>query len=370
MTVSGSYIIHIRSKDCENITTGYNTNLRVNLSAPILRLPDERMRISLSSAEIPHTWYNLSDELSSVSLWVDSAVSLELPEGNYDIYELTEAITADATFPFSATYNSITGKVTLENTDGGSGHTINFTQTNSLGLARALGFDADVTVAIGGTAVATGVVNLVTLHSLFIYSSLSVANVITTKQGGFESILDQIPIKTRPYEVIHYTPYDTAPFSATLSDDYIKTFEIALKDQNGNLVQLNGARFEIAILVELHDHDGHQGERPTKQRRTEEIPSYQAPVPLSSLQQDAFTGITPFTPSTNVGREPVQLTPTQPTQPTIVPPVANAPADAGNGTQLAQPVAQVDPVANPVADEQLDDDLDSAILMAHSLDQN
>jgi hypothetical protein len=355
----GSYIIHIRSKDCAELTPGYNTHLRVSLKTSIHRFEGERLRISLSSAEIPHAWYGLSDELNSVSIWVDSAVSLELPEGNYDIYELTEAITADATFPFSATYNSITGKVTLENTDGGSGHTINCTQANSLGLSRALGFDADVTVGIGGTAVAPNVANLNTLHSLFLYSSLTATNVITTEHGNYEAILDQIPVKTRPFEVLRYTPYDTAPFSSVLDDDAISSFEISLRDQNGNLVQMNGARYELALLVELHDH----ADREHKRRKLEEIIKVTEPEAVPLLLAPSTRFVSPDLP-----RKPVQFTPTQPT-PAAIQPIAPVVPPPDNPSVVSQPLEPVATI-NPVVEEELDNDLDSAILMAHSLDQN
>ena len=331
------------------------------------------MRISLSSAEIPHTWYNLSDELNSVSIWVDGAASLSLAEGNYDIYELVAAITADATFKYSAAYNAITGKVTLTNTNA-TGYTINFTQADSLGLSKALGFDADVEVGAGGSTTGTNVVNLNTLRSLFIYSSLSIANVITTEQNGFEPILDQIPVKTRPFEILHYTPYDTAPFSATLSDDEIKVFEISLKDQNGNLVQMNSVNFELAFLIELHDHVG-KHDRPVKQRRTEEVPAYQKPIPVPALSTTGLTdlprrrALLPTTYSTTPNVPVATAGSSAASAPSVSNPTTSAPI-APNTSAIPSSTAPIGNGQSTQADLELDEDLNDAVLMAHMLDQD
>ena len=261
-----SWIIHIRSKDCTQLTTGFNTHLQVDLASAIERIPGHRFHITLSSAEIPFTWYNVSTHLLSRQIEVDSAASLNLAEGNYNIYDLVTDITADATFPYSMTYDIKTNKVTLTNTDA-SGHTINFSSDNSRELSKMLGFDrVDQVVAAGASISSDGAVNLRPVHSMFLYSNLAASNVLTTTYGGnIENIMDKIPLgDVGPLQVIAYDYYETAPFSTIITTDAIQSFEVSLRDQNGKLIQLNDARYELSLLIEQRlsyefemDHPAH-----------------------------------------------------------------------------------------------------------------
>ena len=247
-----SYLIHVRSKDCTQITSGFNTDMRVNLKSAIYCEDNEVMHISLSDAEIPIAWYSFSSNLKTLDLYCAGIPCLVLTPGNYDIYELIVAINADATFQFNATYNDNTGKVTLTNGSGGS-IVINFTNVLSLGLAQILGFlGADQTVAAGASIVGSQVVQLQVVHSLFVYSDLSISNVFTTENGSRETILDKIPVIGHPWDTIHHNPELTAPFTSEISNNIIQNFSIAIRDQNFILLDMNGVRFELSLFVEIY----------------------------------------------------------------------------------------------------------------------
>lgn len=260
---SESSIIHIRSKDCTELTTGFNTHLKVpgngNLLPAIQRKIGHQLHVSISSAEIPYTFYNVTTHLKSNQIEVDGAASLQLPDGNYDIYDLVTDITADATFPFSMTFDRNTYKVKLTNTSGGN-KTLNFDSQNSRELAKMLGFDREETeVLSGATITAQGVVNLRPVHSIFLHSDLATTNVYTTENNGIENILDKIPLGEVGYgQIITYDPYESAPFSSVVDVEVVSLFEISLRDQNGELIQLNGTRYEISLLIEqklTYDHE-------------------------------------------------------------------------------------------------------------------
>jgi len=257
MTLKDSKLVHVRVSDqnVEVIDETINSEIRIDLTAGIERRKNHKIHLSLSSATIPFTWHEFSAYLNTNQMEVDSAASLVIPDGNYNIYEMCETITSDATFPYSASFSDITGKVTLTNTDSAQ-HVINFSSAASKRLARAIGFSpTDVTVASDGTTSSDIAINMQIVHSLFLYSKLGITNVITTNSGNYEQILDQIPlIDATPYSTIHYQPMDTAPFSTNIQQDEIAVFEISIRDQNAQLVQLRDAHYEFSILVEQHEH--------------------------------------------------------------------------------------------------------------------
>ena len=230
----------------------------IDLAAPIKRNNrNQDLHVSLSSAEIPITFYAFSSNLNNLNIYVDGAVSLVIPEGNYDVYEMMAEINSVGAFPYTATYDDNKGKYTLTNTDA-TLHTINFGDTESRGLSKALGFErANEVVGAGGNTTSDGVVNFQTIHSIFLFSDLNVENVITTGEevNNIQPIIDKIPINETPFSILHYNPYLTAPFSSKVDNDSIRTFRISLRDQNNNLIQMNDVNFEISLLFEVHNKD-------------------------------------------------------------------------------------------------------------------
>ena len=246
-------MLHIRSKDCEVLTSGFNTHLLLNINPAIERITGHEFHISLSSAEIPFTWYNVSDDLRSRQIFVDNSQSLQLVKGNYNIHELISAINAQNTagsFPYSVSYDAKTNKVTLANTDN-TEHQINFSQEDSRELSKMLGFSRhDKTVVANTSITSDGTVNLRPVHSLFLYSNLAATNVITSTDG-IEQVIDKIPLG--PFEPLDTITFDfstTAPFSSVITTQAINSLELSLRDQNGRLVQLNGARYELSLIIE------------------------------------------------------------------------------------------------------------------------
>ena len=132
---------------------------------------------------------------------------------------------------------------------GSATHTINF--STSRGLAKALGFDrSDAVVASNDTITSGGVVNLSPVHAIYVHSSLSVGNVISTHQMNSESIIAKIPVATERFEIINYA-HDNLTVSV-LDNKAVQSFRISLRDQNNRLIQLNEARFELSLMFQMH----------------------------------------------------------------------------------------------------------------------
>jgi hypothetical protein len=247
-----TFEIHIRSKDCRQLSEGFNTNLELTLAVPIVKPPGNSFKVTLSSAKIPFSWYGISAHLKTNEIRVNGAQSLVVPDGNYNIFELMDAINGSS-FPFACDYDHITNKLSLFNQSNDELE-LSFEDTQSVGLAKALGFTSNQTVAGSGTVTSTNVVNLHTIHSIYVHSSLAVGNVLTTEIGGHvEQIIDKITMQDNvaPHDMISHHPYQKGPFHAEVQQDVISTFSIALRDQNSKLLQLNGVNFEISMSLEI-----------------------------------------------------------------------------------------------------------------------
>ena len=315
-TIDNSYLLFVRSKEVDQITTGFNSDMNINLEAQISRnnaLQD--IHIQLSSCEIPISFYNFSSNLNNINLFVDGVSSLVLTEQNYSIDEMVSAITASS-FPYSASINYQTAKITLTNTDA-TEHIINFSETSSRNLAKALGFNReDRTVASGGSLTSDDVVNMNTIHSIFVHTNLPVTNVITTTNNNYRNIIQKIPVTKSFGDVLNYNPYQSSLFSTVLNINEINNFRISLRDQNDVLIDFNDVNFEISFLFEIHSPSnietnltGSQPPPPPGRRRdiTTIITQPQTTTQPTSVGQTKI--ITPATNNTSIQQKksiPVQ----------------------------------------------------------------
>ncbi len=72
------------------------------------------MSLSLSSIEIPYTWYNIDSAYSNNFLWIDDT-RIEIPSGHYTVSSLVDALNNHATFSnfLSLSYNSASYKISI-----------------------------------------------------------------------------------------------------------------------------------------------------------------------------------------------------------------------------------------------------------------
>ena len=230
-------------------------------------------------------------------------------------------------------------------------------------------------------------VNLRPVHSMFLYSNLAASNVLTTTYGGnIENIVDKIPLgDVGPLQVIAYDYYETAPFSTIITTDAIQSFEVSLRDQNGKLIQLNDARYELSLLIEQRlsyefemDHPAHpypaiatsghkaedkeQEDKEDKDKEEAEDKEREVPVADRRSLPDELAVRVPTMGGLSV--DPRSPRP-QPLGGSTIPILSSTPA-----APVSAPVS-VPTVKRPRIDEEQlqrqEMELDQAIMLAHSL---
>src|SRR5210317_1876709 len=271
-------ILHIRSKDATQITTGLNSNFNVNLISAIECNEDEEIHAQLISAEIPNSMYNISSAVNNNTIVYDTNQTFTFPEQNYDVKELLRVINADASFPFTVTHNKYTNKLTFTNETLAS-HIINWTSS----LANKLlgyGEASDETVVSGGTTTSPGMLDLATIHSIFIKSDLSSANVISTRAGN-STTLQKISIDINSYGIVYLNQQDFRTVSI-LQKPNISSITFTLTDQNNNLLDLNDINYEFSIQFMIYPIPVREEAR---RRRGEEAPPPPRPPPQPLIQQ-------------------------------------------------------------------------------------
>ncbi len=245
------YVLHIRSKDCDR-TGDLNSHLFIDLTEPIIF--DSKiyeLHQVVLSGEIPYTFYNVSSDLNNNIIRFTAngePLPFTFPNKNYDINEVVKVLN-DGNFPFTVSYDRFTMKLTFANNT-------NFTNILNLSTSTAnkfLGFDenaSDITVLSNQSITSSGVVDLATVHSIFIKSNSS-SNMIFSTRAGFSSTIQKISIDVNSGGIIYLNQNDSRQHTVLHSN--VEFLELKLTDQNNNLLNFNNINYEITMAFYIYE---------------------------------------------------------------------------------------------------------------------
>ena len=169
-------ILHIRSKDADQLSE-LNAAFTVNLIQPVISASDQEVHISLISAELPNSMYNISDSVGNnkfvYTLPNQSPTVFVFPTQNYTIAELLRVLNTILS-GLVFTHDKFTNKVTITNTLG-IPITLNFTQST---CRKVLGF-RPLDLTLDTSVQSQGMSDLATIHSIFVKSDIATGNVLS-----------------------------------------------------------------------------------------------------------------------------------------------------------------------------------------------
>ena len=242
-----SNIVHIRSKDANQLSSGFNSHFKFVLEDPIKINQGEQINITMSSGEFPYSFYNISSDVQNNTIVYDTSSTYTIADGNYSIYDLRDDIT-DNMPNFTATFDIKTMKLTLTNTDS-SPHTINWTSSTA---TKMMGFiDGDDVVSASGTTSSDYVVNMCSVHSLMIRSNLATGNVQSTTHSN-STILQKVSIDQNGFAMIYLNQDDYRTTNIT-QQPQVDEIELKITDQNNNLIQFNNVNFELSLIFQVFE---------------------------------------------------------------------------------------------------------------------
>ena len=231
--------------------------------------------MSLHSANIPNTIYNVSKDTLNDFIIVDGTSHL-IPAGFYSIFVLLDYLN-DLSLGLTFEFVDTQSHVKITNTSV-SAITLNFASTVEIskGFVKMIGFtDADRIIQPSLSSTGTKVVNMTSVKTIYVYSSLSVANAVTTSVNNVQNIIATVPITSAPREIINFRE-DSNSFTNILNDQKVNIFTLTLKDQQGRLIQLNDSNYDLSFLLEIYEE-----QIVLTENRRGLVPENEPPLPAS-----------------------------------------------------------------------------------------
>ena len=249
-----THYLHVRSKDATQIVDGFNTDFSIQLQSAITAKPNEEIHVSMSSLEFPYSFYNISSDLQNDTFvfkkGTDADITITIEGGSYSIDDLITTLNATTAFSavFTASFSYVKGKITLLN-GSGSSVLIKWTESN---VNKVLGYrdeQNDETVANAASSVSPFVVNLATVHSLYVKANFAAANVQSTRQGS-SSTIQKVSVDVNSGGLIYLDSRDHIQVTK-ITNPVVDLIQLRITDQNDRLIQLNNCNYEMSLMFQI-----------------------------------------------------------------------------------------------------------------------
>lgn len=210
-----------------------------------LPIDDGEIFVSVQSAQIPGTFYNVDDinNLLVYSVNGGANVNLVIPPSNYNCNSFMAYLMTVMT-GFTITFNNQTNKYTFTHAT----NVFSFKSTST--CFELLGFIEGQTYNSSGlTLTSTLCINFFTIQAVLIeISNLITNNKTSNVEENNPSILVSIPITTSQNSVLsYYNIYNLHERINTVKN--FASFQVRLLDQDLDLLDLNGANWTATIQL-------------------------------------------------------------------------------------------------------------------------
>ena len=253
-----SKMIFLDSVDCRQ-STQLTSHYSYSFKDAVETAQGEAMLVSLSSASIPYSFYNIRTGINDLLHYQKGGATqdpLVITPGNYSANALGKEIVgkfgvlSPTPIPLVMTYDKATLKFKFSSS---SNLTFVFDEErsikNEIGFAEttAISIDAANPTFSGHAVDLNG-----SVHAIYVRTNLATKSVMESQTGGVSDILAKIDINTDPGGVITLDPNQVS-HESLIHTAGIKHIEIRLTDERNRLLDLNGLHSQVALRFRFVD---------------------------------------------------------------------------------------------------------------------
>lgn len=289
--IINSYLVHIRSKDCNFLVNeDTRTSIELYLKDSIRCDETQQFILSVQSLEVPFSFYQINQNNNNFyfqesiinadgTLTPQTFYSYPIDHGNYNVNELKTLINDILNLfsvdnidkPYKIDYSATTNKLKFKTASTETQCEIFFndqniitklasigiTTTETYSVRRNLGFTKhnDYTINHTSNVISDSRVNLVSIHSLYVQTNLSLGNTIISKTLTNSSVLAKIPINQNYNSMIFYRRIEGQGLN-WISNRQIQRLTLTLTDQDSNLIILgDDIDWECTLQFDVIDNN-------------------------------------------------------------------------------------------------------------------
>jgi len=242
-----------------------NTYFTIQLASPIIANDKEHILMSLYSASLPMSFYNIKSNENRFYItanFIDNSTytaEIFIDPGNYNINQIYSAIKSKLaqvqlptignmdviTFTYIPQLNK-TSIIVNTNTYNIISVTINWELST---ISKILGFtNLNQTINLNNLIISPNMILLYDIFSIFIKTNIGITNNYD-QNGDFTDILERIPV-VDPYKVKFFEP-PAQQHKTLIKSKAVSIFDVKITDQDDNLIDFNGLPFELVFKFDI-----------------------------------------------------------------------------------------------------------------------
>ncbi len=263
---------YLAQSDGKDLYSYFQYILKENIEIPL----NQRALVSLNSATIPYSFYNIRENINDKLIYKiedlgsgndTGTQELEIPAGNYSVYSLAEIITADINshqdsgnleYTFSMDYDTDKNKYLYGAiNDLVSSNAIRisfFFLDNERGSNVEMGFNENDTITLLNTddkadRYSSNVVDINgSIHGVYIRSNLVSKGTLDSQNGTLSNILSRLPLSVQSGGILFA---EESSHKSLVDIRSINTITIRLTDERNRILDLNGLHFQLCIGIDF-----------------------------------------------------------------------------------------------------------------------
>lgn len=259
--VARSKLISLHAIDGEQLNGDFNSNILFNFTDVVKRHANTLyLTISIHSAEIPYSFYNVSDNYNTIYYSVLGVnYTMTIPEGNYNantfITQFNNQFSSGghgktATLSIS----SSTGKFQLTPSDNTFDITIYNNNTTSQRILGMKNQDKTFLYNSGSGTSFDYPANLLGIQKIKIFSKALSCENLTSHHLGSNDMIDAVSVNASPFELISYS--NTNIKESHMKNTEVQQIDITLKDEYNNEIDFNGINWSISLVITEYLYGG------------------------------------------------------------------------------------------------------------------
>ena len=260
----GTTTMYINSADVKHKHGTSGSHFTYEFKDAITTREGEGILVSLISASIPYSFYNIRQDVNDKIVVVvtqadqaDYTSTIVLPPGNYTATSLKEQVVSFTTINANIPNIVITfGTRDLKYTFGLAGGTdatarsvaFQFRPFGNGTPNIEFGFERDVVLSNDSpTATSDRCVDINgSIHSVYVRTNLPTRSIYDSQSGGVSDVLGNIMVNTDPGQVITLVPTNLG-HESLIHTSHVRAITVWLTDERNRMLDLNGLNFQIGI---------------------------------------------------------------------------------------------------------------------------
>ena len=252
----GSVVMYINSADAHTQHEN-TTHFSFSFKEAIHTRPGEGMLVSLHSASIPYSFYNIRSGVNNTLILLGGGgeFTITIPEGNYNVKSFATKITelvlpnlaGGQTFAMEFDAPSQKFKYTL-----GAGSNLEMKTGEANSPYVEMGFEqTDHELTQNTITLSTNIADINgSVHALYLRTNLPSKSVFESLSAGVSDVLDKIALNTNPGGIIVHNPRDRG-VETLLETNHVRSLTCRLTDERNRVLNLNGLHFQFGLLFEF-----------------------------------------------------------------------------------------------------------------------